>query len=233
MRELCPQPTRHISLCEALDRLLNTGVVALGEVTLSVADVDLIYLGLQLVVTSIESGRHLTPPDAGPQPGPIPLPPNPDPNPNLRDGPPDAGPQPGPNSRGCPRPMPSEERPTSQAVKRPPSAALPLPLADQTGSLPSGALGEKTELVANAIADSNRQKNGLGQLVFTLMKLLHELLQRQALRRIEGGALTPAQVERLGVTLMNQAREIERLRNDFGLPEEDLNLDLGPLGKLL
>jgi hypothetical protein len=64
MRELRPQPIRHVSLCEALDSVLNTGVVALGEVTLSVADVDLIYLGLQLVVTSIESGgpgRNLAP----------------------------------------------------------------------------------------------------------------------------------------------------------------------------
>jgi hypothetical protein len=59
MREFHPQPTRHVSLCEALDRVLNTGVVALGDVTLSVADVDLIYLGLQLVVTSIESGRAI------------------------------------------------------------------------------------------------------------------------------------------------------------------------------
>ena len=73
----------------------------------------------------------------------------------------------------------------------------------------------------------------MGQLVLTLIKVLHELLKRQALRRIEGGALTPAQIERLGVTLMNQAREIEHLRIEFGLPEEDLNLDLGPLGKLL
>ena len=95
------------------------------------------------------------------------------------------------------------------------------------------ALREKTETNAGAGADSNREKNGLGRLVLTLMKVLHELLKRQALRRIEGGALTPAQVERLGVTLMNQAREIDRLRDSFGLPDEDLNLDLGPLGKLL
>jgi hypothetical protein len=99
--------------------------------------------------------------------------------------------------------------------------------------LPCVAPGEKTELLSDAIPDSNRKKNGLGQLVLTLVKLLHELLKRQALRRIQGGALTRDQVERLGVTLMNQAREIERLRKEFGLPEEDLNLDLGPLGKLL
>jgi gas vesicle protein GvpK len=81
--------------------------------------------------------------------------------------------------------------------------------------------------------DANNTKNGLGQLVLTLVKLLHELLERQAIRRIEAGSLTDQQVERLGLTLMRQAQEIERLRKEFGLEEEDLNLDLGPLGKLL
>jgi hypothetical protein len=75
-------------------------------------------------------------------------------------------------------------------------------------------------------------KNGLAQLVLTLVKLLHELLERQGIRRIEAGALTGAEIERLGLTLMKQAREIERLRQEFGLEEEDLNIDLGPLGKL-
>ncbi len=48
-----------VSLCEALDRVLNRGVVVAGEITVSVADIDLVYLGLQLVVTSIEKGREL------------------------------------------------------------------------------------------------------------------------------------------------------------------------------
>ena len=64
-------------------------------------------------------------------------------------------------------------------------------------------------------------------------KLLHEVLERQAIRRIDAGSLTEDQIERLGVTLMGQAEEIDRLRKEFGLEEEDLNLDLGPLGKLL
>lgn len=81
--------------------------------------------------------------------------------------------------------------------------------------------------------EANNTKNGLGQLVLTLVKLLHELLERQALRRIEAGSLSDQQIERLGLTLMRQAQEIERLRNEFGLEEDDLNLDLGPLGKLL
>ncbi|MBZ5569621.1 MAG: gas vesicle protein K [Acidobacteriia bacterium] len=81
--------------------------------------------------------------------------------------------------------------------------------------------------------DGNQQKNGLGQLVLTLVKVLHELLERQAIRRVESGSLSSQQVERLGLALMQQSREIERLRKEFGLEEEDLNLDLGPLGRLL
>jgi len=81
--------------------------------------------------------------------------------------------------------------------------------------------------------DANGAKNGLGQLVLTLVKLLHELLERQAIRRIEAGSLSDVQIERLGLTLMRQAQEIERLRKEFGLEDEDLNLDLGPLGKIL
>jgi hypothetical protein len=80
--------------------------------------------------------------------------------------------------------------------------------------------------------DPEQVKNGLGQLVLTVVKLLHELLERQALRRIDAGALTEEQIERLGFTLMRQSEEIDRLRNEFGLEEKDLNLDLGPLGTL-
>lgn len=81
--------------------------------------------------------------------------------------------------------------------------------------------------------DPNNVKNGLGQLVLTLVNLIHELLERQAIRRIEAGSLSEDEIERLGVTLMRQSQEIARLRREFGLQEEDLNLDLGPLGRLL
>lgn len=81
--------------------------------------------------------------------------------------------------------------------------------------------------------DPESTKNGLGQLVLALVKLLHELLERQALRRIDAGTLTDEQIEKLGLALMKQTDEIDRLRREFDLDEEDLNLDLGPLGKLL
>lgn len=76
-------------------------------------------------------------------------------------------------------------------------------------------------------------KKGLGGLVLTLVKLLHELMERQAIRLMDTGSLYEDEIEKLGNTLMLQAQEIDRLREAFGLEEEDLNLDLGPLGKLL
>jgi len=81
--------------------------------------------------------------------------------------------------------------------------------------------------------DEDSPKNGIGQLVLTLVKLLHEILERQAIRRIEAGTLTEIEIERLGMAMMKQAQEIERLRKEFGLEEDDLNLDLGPFGRLL
>ena len=81
--------------------------------------------------------------------------------------------------------------------------------------------------------DAEKTKNGLAQLVLTVVKLLHELLEKQALRRIDGGDLTDDEIERLGRTLMRQSEELARISREFGLKDEDLNLDLGPLGKLL
>lgn len=77
-----------------------------------------------------------------------------------------------------------------------------------------------------------RVQRGLGQLVLTLVKLLHVLLERQAIRRVDGGDLSDDEIEQLGLALMRQAEEIDRLRRLLGLEEQDLNLDLGPLGKL-
>ena len=58
------------------------------------------------------------------------------------------------------------------------------------------------------------------------------MLERQALRRVEGGSLTDEETERLGTTFMRLAEEMEKLKKDFGLEDEDLNIDLGPLGKV-
>ena len=76
-------------------------------------------------------------------------------------------------------------------------------------------------------------KKGLGQLVLTVVELIRQLLEKQALRRIESGALTDQEVERLGLTFLKLDEQMKWLKQEFGLSDEDLNLDLGPLGKLL
>jgi hypothetical protein len=82
-------------------------------------------------------------------------------------------------------------------------------------------------------ADPESLEKGLAQLVLTLVELLRQLMERQALRRIEGDSLTADEVERLGETFMLLEQKMEELREHFGFEEEDLDLDLGPLGRLL
>ena len=82
-------------------------------------------------------------------------------------------------------------------------------------------------------ADPEQVERGLAQLVLTLIELLRELMERQALRRLDQGTLTDEQVERLGLTFMRLNERMDELKAEFGLRDEDLNLDLGPLGRLL
>jgi hypothetical protein len=81
--------------------------------------------------------------------------------------------------------------------------------------------------------DPDDMRNGLGRLVLTLVEPLRELLERQAIRRIDSDSLTEAEVERLGTTFLRLAEQMERLKAEFGVTDEDLNIDLGPLGRLL
>ena len=76
-------------------------------------------------------------------------------------------------------------------------------------------------------------EQGLAKLVLGLIELLRRLLERQAIRRMEGGSLTETQVEEMGLALMRLEKKINELAGNFGLTPQDLNLDLGPLGNLL
>ena len=82
-------------------------------------------------------------------------------------------------------------------------------------------------------ADPESVERGLVCLVLTVVELLRQLMERQALRRVDQGDLTDDQIEEIGVTLMALEDRMAELREHFGLSPEDLNLDLGPLGPLL
>jgi gas vesicle protein GvpK len=81
--------------------------------------------------------------------------------------------------------------------------------------------------------DPERAEKGLAALVLTIVELLRQLMERQALRRVEDGSLSDDQIERIGSTLMALEARMAELREHFGLEPGDLNLDLGPLGPLL
>ncbi|WP_049574596.1 gas vesicle protein K [Streptomyces sp. SBT349] len=81
--------------------------------------------------------------------------------------------------------------------------------------------------------DAESVGRDLAALVLTVVELLRQLTERQALRRVDAGELTEDQIDRIGTTLMLLDDRMGQLREHFGLRPEDLNLDLGPLGSLL
>jgi hypothetical protein len=116
----------------------------------------------------------------------------------------------------------------------------------------NGARQLSPEQVAEAVAELRQQlttvagvdaqrvdcspesvEQGLAKLVLGLIELLRRLLERQAVRRMDGGSLSEQQIENMGVALMRLEEKLRELAGHFGLRPEDLNLDLGPLGNLL
>ena len=81
--------------------------------------------------------------------------------------------------------------------------------------------------------DAQSVEQGLAKLVLTLIEFIRRLLEKQAVRRMEGGDLSPEQIEELGLALMRLEAKLQELKTQFGLADEDLNLDLGPIGRLI
>jgi len=203
MSDLTFERSQPVSLCETLDRLLATGVVLLGGATISVAEIDLIYVGVQLVVTSIHTSQGA--------PG------------ESNDGRDSRNNE---AARGY-----VENHYPSQSADQVSSSSLTHPYAVTRNRVkPANEMPPRGEKPSK---NKEQELQGLAKLVLTVMKLLHELLERQGIRRIEAGSLSLTEIERLGLTLMQQAEALERLRKEFGFQHQDLNLDLGPLGKLL
>jgi hypothetical protein len=99
----------------------------------------------------------------------------------------------------------------------------------------NGQSADAPELPTGARIDCSPEniEQGLAKLVLGLIELLRQVLERQAIRRMQGGSLTDEQVESMGEGLMKLEAKIHELADHFGLTPADLNLDLGPLGNLL
>jgi hypothetical protein len=82
-------------------------------------------------------------------------------------------------------------------------------------------------------ADPERVEQGLARLVLTVIELLRRLLEHQAIRRMDGGSLSDEEIERLGLALLKLNQRMDEMKEMFDLTDDDLNIDLGPLGKLV
>jgi Gas vesicle protein K/Gas vesicle protein len=187
-----PEPA--CSLAEVLDRILHLGVSLEGNLTISLANVDLLYLDLRLLLASVDTvwpeGRPTS--CAAPEPDPVPVPPPPLP------------------------PPPSPDH----LIRSSRTAGIEEPIG--SGVIAAGAMAPSAPAAAPPAPVA-----GLVRLVLTLVKVLHDVLERQAVRRMDGGNLTPAQIEAVGAGLLAQAEEIELLRRHFGFPDRELALNFG------
>lgn len=196
------------SLVGLLDRLLDTGVHVAGDLVIGLADVELIRVALRLLVASEETAARTgidapTRPDG---PGEV-----------GRAAPPSVS---GPPVGGAGRGAAHDEGRT--ATSGPP----PAPAAG--GDVPA----ERPRPAQPARSDDEALADGVARLVLTVVAVVHDLVERQAVRRVEAGTLDDDQVERLGVALEALEDRMARVREALGVTDEDLNLDLGPLGRL-
>ena len=192
-----------LSLADALDRILHRGVSLQGNLTIGLADVDLLFLDLRLLLGSVNS--------IWPEGSPPLLPVQPRTTSLL----PPSSPMSEPPLLALLDPQPIVPARSPAPIETPPSAiAQPI------------VCGAPDDAGGGASEHGSSTAQGLIRLVLTLVKLLHDVLERQAVRRMEAGRLTEQQIDNLGAALSAQAEEIVKLQRQFGFSEKDLSLAL-------
>ncbi len=191
-----------LELSDLLSHVLDKGVVLKGEVMLAVADIDLVRLDLGLLLTAVETVLGR------------------------------AGGLAGPERAGLLGAAGPRERPLIAA-----SGSTMESQVVQTLDAPKDAAITPLETVAESLpprlnTDPDKVENGLAKLVLTLIEVLRKVLEHQAVRRMEGGHLSDEEVERLGVALLRLNDRMQDMKGIFGLTDDDLQIDLGPLGRL-
>jgi len=169
------------TLVEALDKVLEMGAVVNGEVVIRVADVDLIFIGLRLILTSISKAEELS----------------------------------GKSHSFCDRPMTGEDQAYIEKLE--------------------WEIAQIERSISSTIQlDTPRKAEvGIAKLVLTLVELIRRLLEKEAFRRIKRGNLSDAEIQKLGLSLKAVKRKVQEMQALFGIAEDDLNIDLGPLGRAL
>lgn len=208
---------QRVTLLELLDRLLDRGVVVKGEILLSVADVDLVYLNLGLLLSAVKTVEKAARRSDGREA----------------------------EWFSQQTSSPEELLKTSQQDKeRKDKVSTSLSeensqSQDSDGRTRAGTLQPAISNELNKLSetktdiDHKNVEEGLVKLVLTLVDLIRKLMEKQAIRRIEEGQLSDREIENVGDTFLLLDEKMSQLKKKFGLKDEDLNLDLGPLGELM
>jgi hypothetical protein len=246
--------SERVTLLDLLDRLLETGVAVDGEIELSVADINLVHLGLKLVLASSATLEQHSKGSATRLADAIDIP--------LCDSPGECS----LDSTICPEPPIPARAESKVATDIQPACTAETVLSsrsthgqEQPGEWLDPGMGRfdgtqdlhardegralsKTDpapvlpvpmQVERSDFDPAKVERGLAKLVLTLIELLRRLMEKQAVRKMEGGTLTEIQVEGLGEAFRRLETKMGELKHVFGLQDEELNLDLGPLGALM
>jgi hypothetical protein len=173
---------QNVALVDVVDRLLEKGAVVQGDVAIRLADIDLVYLELRLMVTSVSRVASL---------------------------------------QGGTRTIQIDEDLTPEDV-------IYLNKLDKEIKKAEAAI---PKVIDGSDAESIEQ--GITRLVLTVTELLRRVMEKEAVRQVKMNHLTTRETQKLGMALKTLSKKMEALRKTFGLKEEDLNLDLGPLGNLM
>lgn len=173
--------SNNVALVDALDKVLEKGAVINGEILISVADVDLVFLGLRLFLTSISKAEEIS----------------------------------GQSFDRSDREPTAEDQAYIEKIQR--------------------EIRKAEENIPKLIDLGNPKKTeqGLAKLVLSLVELIRRLMEKEAYRRVKKGNLSPTQIQKLGLSLKAVKKKIEEIQTIFGIEDEELNLDLGPLGNLM
>jgi hypothetical protein len=171
----------NVTLVDALDKVLEKGAIINGDIVIRLADVDLVYLGLRLILTSVSKAEEMSGRSFG------------DPDKEL-----------------TPEDIEYIER-LQREIKK---------------------TEENIPKIINANSPRETEQ-GLAKLILTLVELIRKLMEKEAFRRVKKGSLSSAEIQKLGLSLKAVKKKIEEIKAIFGIEDEELNLDLGPLGNLM
>jgi hypothetical protein len=173
--------SNNVTLADVLDKVLEKGAVINGDIVLRVADVDLVFLGLRLIITSISRAEELS-------------------------------------GRGFNNPS---EKFTPEDIEYIEGLQREIRRAEQ--NIPR---------LINA-NNPRETEQGLAKLVLTLVELIRRLMEKEAFRRVKRGRLSQVEIQKLGLSLKAVKKKIKEIQAVFGIEDDELNVDLGPIGNLI